>query len=129
MNLARDGWVLALLAAMVVLLVASLSGAYQLFGYTLVAFLGMMAARGFVSRDRVTWVPPILATVVLLVAFAGIFRYERAAVQSAADTMLGFQPGTAFLVYGIWVPALFTMALSFTLVFDRLTHDTRGGRQ
>jgi hypothetical protein len=125
MKMARDGWVLALLAAMVVLLIASLLGAYRLFGYTLAAFLGVLAARGFAERDRVTWVPPLVATLVLMVAFAGMFRYERAPVQSVADTVLGFQPATALLIYGIWIPAFFTMGLGFTLVFDRLT----GGRQ
>jgi hypothetical protein len=128
MNMARDGWVLILLVAMVVLLIASLIGAYQLFGYTLVAFLGVIAARGFVERDRVTWVPPIVATLVLLMAFAGIFRYERTPVHDAADTVLGFQPATAFLIYGIWIPAFFTLGLSFALVFDRLTDGTRGER-
>jgi len=129
MNAARDGWVLALLAIMMVLLVAGITGAYQLFGYALVAFLGVVTARGFAERDRVTWVPPIVVTLVLLLAFVGLFRYERAEVLSAADTLLGFQPATAFLIYGIWVPAFFTLGLSFTLVFDRLTDGNRGEQQ
>ena len=129
MNMARDGWVLGLLAVMVVLLMASLSGAYQVFGYALVAFIGMMIARGFAERDRLTWVPPLIATFVLLLAFTGLFRYERVPVHSVDDTVLGFQPATAFLVYGIWIPAFFTMGLSFALLFNRLTNDARGERE
>lgn len=123
-NLRRDGFVLVLLAVMLVLLGAALTGAYRVFGYALVGFLGLMAGRGFVRRrDPLTWAPPLLATVVLLVAFTGMFANESAAVQNADDTTLGFQPGTAFLIYGVWIPAFFTMAVSFALVFDRLSAD------
>jgi hypothetical protein len=52
-----------------------------------------------------------------------MFANESAAVQSAGDTILGFQPGTAFLIYGVWIPAFFTMGVGFALVFDRLNAD------
>jgi hypothetical protein len=121
-HLRRDGFVLALLIVMLVLLAAGLAGAYRVFGYTLVAFLGMLMALGFVRRgDGVTWVPPVVATTVLLMAFAGMFAAESTVVRDAGDTILGFQPGTAFLVYGVWIPAFFTMGVGFALVFDRLT--------
>jgi hypothetical protein len=110
-DLRRDGFVLALLVLMVVLLVSALAGSYRAFGYALVVFLG----------DPVTWAPPVLATTVLLVAFAGMFTYETAAVHDVHDTLLGFQKGTAFLIYGVWIPAFFTMGVTFALVFDRLT--------
>ena len=118
----RDGFVLALLLLMVVMLVAALSGAYRVFGYGLVTFLGMLAALGFVNRRHpVTWIPPLVATTVLLVAVTGMFLNEGATVTAVDDTLLGFQPGTAFLVYGVWIPAFFTMGLGFALVFDHLT--------
>jgi hypothetical protein len=120
-NLRRDGFMLGLLLVMVVLLVSALSGAYRVFGYTLVVFLSMLMGAGFVRRrDPVTWIPPLVASCVLFIGFAGLFANEGAAVSEAADTVLGFQPGTAFLVYVIWVPAFFTMGLSFALIFDRL---------
>jgi hypothetical protein len=34
---------------------------------------------------------------------------------------LGFQAGTAFVVYGIWLPAFFTLGVTYVLVFDRLS--------
>jgi hypothetical protein len=123
-NLRRDGFVLALSAVMLVLLVAGLAGAYRVFGFTLVAFLGMLMAMGFVRRgDAVTWAPPLIATAVLLVSFAGMFAFESAEVHGARDTVLGFQPGTAFLIYGVWIPAFFTMGVGFALVFDHLTDE------
>lgn len=123
-NLRRDGFVLGLLVVMLVLLVSGLAGAYRVFGYALVAFLGMFIGLGFVRQgDPVTWAPPAVATAVLLIAFAGLFANETAIVRDAGDTVLGFQPGTAFLIYGIWIPAFFTMGLSFAVVFDHLGHD------
>jgi hypothetical protein len=130
-NWRRDGVVLVLLGLMLALLVAALTGAYRAFGYTLVAFLGVLMGLGFVRRrEPVTWIPPVVATAVLLTAFTGMFANETAPVLSADDTVLGFQRGTAFLVYGVWIPAFFTMGLGFALVFDRLggeadTSDTR----
>lgn len=124
MNLRRDGLVVAVLVCMLVMLVAGLAGAYRVFGYALVAFLGTLMGLGFIRRgDRVTWLPPLLATTVLLVSLAGMFANESAVVRDASDTVLGFQRGTAFLIYGIWIPAFFTMGLSFALVFDRLADE------
>ena len=117
----RDGFPLGLLVLLVVLLVAALTGAYRVFGYALVALIGMLVSLGFVRRgDRRTWWPPAVATAVLVISFAGMFAYEAVPVTSAADTVLGFQPGTAFLVYGVWLPSFFTLAVSFALIFDRL---------
>lgn len=129
-DLRRDGFALGLLILMVVLLGSALSGAYRFFGYTLVLFLGMLMGLGFVRRgDRVTWAPPIIAASVLMISFAGMFANEGMVVASIEDTVLGFQPATAFLVYGVWIPAFFTMGLGFTAIFDRLSDDDpeRGG--
>lgn len=121
LDLRRDGVVIVLLALMLVMLAAALTGAYRAFGYALVVFLGALMGLGFVRRgDPLTWAPPLVATVVLLAAFTGMFANEAAVVRDAGDTLFGFQPGTAFLVYGVWIPAFFTMGLSFALVFDRL---------
>lgn len=135
-ELRRDGFVLLLLAVMLVLLASALGGAYRVFGYALVMFLGLMTGLGFIRRhDPLTWAPPVLTTAVLLVAFTGMFSNESAIVHSAADTTLGFQPGTAFLIYGVWIPAFFTMGVGFALVFDRLSagdassSDTKRGRR
>jgi hypothetical protein len=112
---------ITLLVVMLLMLTAALTGRYRVFGYGLVAFLGMLMGLGFVrGGNRATWGPPIVATFVLLLAFSGMFLYEDAPVRDAADTLLGFQPGTAFLVYGVWIPAFFTMGLGFTLLFDHL---------
>jgi hypothetical protein len=128
-NLRRDGFVIVLLLLMLVLLASALTGAYRVFGYTLVAFLGMLMGLGFVRRrDPVTWVPPLLATAVLAVAFTGMFTNEHAVVAHPGDTVLGFQRGTAFLVYGVWIPAFFTMGLAFALLFDRLSDEHEGSR-
>ena len=117
----NDALILLLLAALVVMLAAALTGAYQVFGYGLVAAIGLTAALGFVrSGVPASWVPPAVATLVLLVSFAGMFAYEQVPVLAPADTWGGFQPGTAFLVYGVWLPAFVTLALGFALVFDRL---------
>jgi hypothetical protein len=120
-----DRFVMALLAVMVAMLAAAVTGAYRVFGYALVTFLGMLMGLGFVRRgDRATWGPPATAISVLLVAFTGMFLNESSPVESSADTVLGFQAGTAFLVYGVWIPAFFTMGLGMTLSFDRLArHD------
>lgn len=118
----RDRFVLCLLALMLVMLGSALAGAYRVFGYVLVLFLGMLMGLGFVRRrDAATWAPPLVATSVLLVSLSGLFAYEHTAVSDVSETVLGFQPGTAFLIYGIWIPALFTLGVSFALVFPRLT--------
>jgi hypothetical protein len=121
-NLRRDGLVLVLLALITVMLISGLAGAYHVFGYALVALLGTLAGLGFVRRgDPLTWVPPLIVTTVLVSSFAGMFAYESSVVGDANDTVLGFQPGTAFLVYGVWIPAFFTLGVSFAVVFDRLS--------
>ena len=127
----RDGVVLVLLAMMLVMLAAAMTGAYRVFGYALVLLIGALMTLGFARRgDPMTVVPAVLASGVLLLAFTGMFATEHTPVLSVDDTVLGFQPGTAFLVYGIWIPAFFTMALSFALVFNRLmTSDDRAGQK
>jgi hypothetical protein len=132
----RDGFVLLLLAVMLVMLGAALTGAYRTFGYALVAFVGLLTGLGCIRRgDPLTWAPPVVATVVLVAAFVGMFANETAVVRQSDDTILGFQPGTAFLVYGVWIPAFFTMGVGFALIFDRLNAvderdrpPTEGGR-
>jgi len=117
-----DRFILLLLTALVLMLGAALTGAYQLFGYALVGAIGVTAALGFVRTGvPSSWVPPVMATVVLLGSFIGMFRFEHATVASPADTWWGFQPGTAFLIYGVWIPAFFTLALGYALVFDRVS--------
>ena len=121
-NLRRDGFVLLLLLVMLLMLGAALSGAYRVFGYALVALLGLLMALGFVRRgDPVTWLAPFIATTILVGAFVGMFANETAIVRDVGDTWLGFQPGTAFLIYGVWITPFFTMGVSFALLFDRLS--------
>ncbi len=121
MDLRTDGPVLALFLLALVLLGAGLTGAYRLFGYALVAFLGVLFGIGFVRKAApVTWVPPVVATAVLLASFVGLFAYEADPVRHLGDTVLGFQRGTAFLVYGVWLPAFFTLGVAFALVFPHL---------
>lgn len=131
LDLRRDGTVLMLLALMLVMLGAALTGTYRVFGYALVALLGALMTLGFGRRgDPVTLVPPVLATTVLLVAFSGMFATEQTLVLSARDTVLGFQPGTAFLVYGVWIPAFFTVGIGFAAVFNRImAADDRADQQ
>lgn len=122
-NLRRDGFVLLVLAVLTLMLAAAVTGAYRVFGYGFVALLGLLLAIGFARPgDRRTWWPPVLATSVLAVAFTGMFRFEAQPVRQVADTWLGFQAGTAFLIYGVWIPAFFTLGLSFALLFNRLEH-------
>jgi hypothetical protein len=125
----RDGVVIILLIGFIALLAAALTGAEQIFGYGLVLVLGLFVGLGFVRRhDPLTWIPPALAVVVLLVAFRGMFANQDVPVTSAADTVGGFQAATAYLVYGLWIPAFFTMGLAFSLLFDRLSDDANGSR-
>lgn len=120
-DLRRDAVVLVLFAVMLVMLGAALSGAARVFGYALVALLGAFLTLGFGRRgDPVTFIPPAVATTVLIVALHGMFARELIPVEGPGDTVLGFQPGTAFLVYGVWIPAFFTLGLGFALVFERL---------
>ena len=55
----------------------------------------------------------------------GLFLYQDAPVRSVGDTVGGFQVGTAFLIYGVWIPAFFTLGVGFALVFDRLDDPSR----
>ena len=73
-DLRRDGFALGILALLVVLLAAGLTGTSRVFGYGLVAFFGLFAGLGFVRRgDPVTWWPPAVVTAVLLLSFMGMF--------------------------------------------------------
>ena len=132
-NLRRDGYVLALFVLMAVLLVSGLSGAYQVFGYALMAYIGISLAMGYVRSGRpITWVPPLVTTALLFIALIGMFAYQSTPVFDAGDTVLGFQPGTAFLIYVLWVPAFFTLSLGFVWIFRQWLGDgadEQGGRR
>jgi hypothetical protein len=125
----RDGVVIALLVGFVALLAAALTGATQTFAYGLVVVLGIFVGLGFIRRhDPLTWAPPVLAVLTLLIAFAGMFANQDVPVTSAADTVGGFQAASAYLVYGLWIPAFVTMGVGFSLLFDRLSDDVDGSR-
>jgi len=120
-NFQRDRVALAVLTLAIVMIASGLAGNSRVFGYSVVLFIGLLAGLGFArQRDARTWWPPIVATLVLLVSLAGAFAFESVPVEGVADTVLGFQAGTAFLVYGVWIPAFFTLGLTYVLVFDRL---------
>ena len=126
----RDGFIGVLLVVMLLMLGAALTGAYRMFGYGFVALVALLLAAGFVQdAERPTWWPPVLATTVLVVALTGLFAMEATPVNTAADTWLGFQPGTAFLIYGVWIPPFFTIGLTFALVFDRLRRSDEGSAE
>jgi hypothetical protein len=117
----QDVVVALLFILMAVLLVSGLTGAHWVFAYGTVAWLGMLAGVGFVrAAEPFTWFAAIMAFTCLLLGMTGVLLNESVIVRSAADTVLGFHPGTASLVYGIWVPPLFTLGLAFVLLFDRL---------
>jgi hypothetical protein len=125
----RDGVVIILLIGFIALLAAALTGAEQVFAYGLVLVLGLFVGLGFVRRhDPLTWIPPALVVGVLLVAFRGMFANQDVPITSAVDAVGGFQAATAYLVYGLWVPAFFTMGLAFSLLFDRLSGDVDESR-
>jgi hypothetical protein len=91
------------------------------FGYAVVLFVGLLAGLGFVRlHARPTWWPPAVATLVLLVSLTGAFMFEASPVNDVGDTTLGFQTGTAFVIYGVWLPALFTLGVTYVLLFDYL---------
>jgi hypothetical protein len=116
--------VLALLGGMLVMLGGALTGHEQIFAYGMVAVLGFLMAIGFVRRRApVTWAPPAAAVLALLIALTGMFATRSAEVTSSADTVGGFHPGTAFLVFGLWIPAFLTLGVGFALVFDHLSDD------
>jgi hypothetical protein len=57
-----------------------------------------------------------------------MFANQDVPVTSAADTVGGFQAASAYLVYGLWIPAFVTMGVGFSLLFDRLSDDVDGSR-
>jgi hypothetical protein len=132
-NLRRDGHIVALFILMVVLLVSGLAGAYQVFGYALMAYIGVSLAMGYVRSGRpITWVPPVVTTVLLFISVIGMFAYQSTPVLSADDAVLGFQLGTTFLIYVLWVPMFFTLSLGFVWIFGDWigdTSDDEGGDQ
>lgn len=113
--------VFALLLVAVTMLGAAVTGSPTVFAFGTIVVLGLLAGLAFVRQsDAMTWAPPILATLVLTVAMTGLFLDQATPVHAVGDTVGGFQAGTAFLIYGIWVPAFFTLGLGFAAVFHRL---------
>lgn len=116
-----DTVVLALLLVCVTLLAAALLGSPTVFAFGTVAVLGLLSGLAFVRHhDWTTWVPPLAATLVLVVAMTGVLLEHATPVHTVSDTVGGFQAGTAFLIYGIWIPAFFTLGVGFAVVFNRL---------
>jgi hypothetical protein len=123
-SFSRDGFVLLVAVLLLVMLGGGLTGDYRLFGYALVGLLGLLVGLAFVRQGRrVTWIPPIVATIVLALGMRGMFVNESVVVRSVADTVLGFHPGTAFLIYAVWIPAFFTLGVSFAVLFPQLADD------
>lgn len=117
----RDGAVGLLFFELLVLLVAGVAGWYHVFGVALVFTVGTFTAIGFARRDdRLSWGPPLAATIFLMAGLLGVFAYEDVVVRGVGDTTFGFHPATAFLVYLIWLPGFFTLGLTYTLTFERL---------
>ena len=117
----QDAFVLATFVLLIVMLAAGLTGAYGLFAYALVGLFGAFIGRGLLVRGAVaTWAVTIVAVLVLLGSVAGMLGQETFVVRSVEDTVLGFHPATAYLVYGIWIPAFFTLGVGFALVFEHL---------
>lgn len=120
-DLRRDAMALAVLALSIVMIGTGLTGHARVFGYAVALFIGVLAGRGFARpRDPLTWWPPVFATVVLVASLAGAFAFEATRVEAAADAVLGFQAGTAFVIYGVWLPAFFTLGVTSVLLFNRL---------
>jgi len=116
-----DRFVALMFVLILLLLGSGLVGAHRVFGYGIVLWLGVLAGLGFVRTGQPrTWLAAILVFVCLAIGMTGILFYESAVVSSTADTVLGFHPATAFLVYGIWAPGLFTLGVAFVLLFDQL---------
>lgn len=121
---AQDRYVGAMLILFVVLLWAGLTGSYVVFAYALAAMFGVLAGRGLGRRGvGATWVVVALVVVVLFPAMAGMLRYQSVVVRDVGDTVLGFHPATAILVYGVWIPAFLLLGVGFAILFDRLDHD------
>lgn len=110
--------------------VSALTGHEQVFGYALVAVLGLVMVLGFVRRRApITWAPPALAVLSLLIAITGMFATQGAEVSDVSDTVGGFHPGTAFLVYGLWIPAFLTLAVGSAIVFEHLAEEEPGEKK
>jgi len=121
---AQDRYVLAMFLLFLVLLVAGLTGAAQMFAYGLAALLGVVVGRGLGRRGvGATWVVVALFVAVVFGAMTGLFRYQSVVVRDVGDTVLGFHPATAILVYGLWIPAFITLGVGFAVLFDRLDHE------
>jgi len=126
-SLRRDGVVLLVFGLLVVMLWAGLAAESRVFAFAMTGLIGVFAAVGLVRRGRRrTWVPPILASVVLAISFAGMFARQADVVTGPQDTVLGFHPATAFLIYGLWIPAFFTLGVGFALTFTDDVHDESG---
>ncbi|MDH4124721.1 MAG: hypothetical protein OEW64_02240 [Gammaproteobacteria bacterium] len=124
-----DQVVALLFVIVLVLLVSGLTGAHWVFAYALVTWLGVLAGIGFIRPgDRRTWLAALLVFLGLALGMTGVLVNESVIVTTTADTVLGFHPGTASLVYGIWIPALFTIGLAFVLLFDRLIDSGNNSR-
>jgi len=125
----KDGVVGLLFILMLILLASGLLGAYQVFAYALVAWLGVLVGIGFArSGEPRTWLAAGVVFTCLVIGMTGILLNESVVVRSVADTVLGFHPGTASLIYGVWVPGVFSLGVGFVLLFDRLI-DSRHGDQ
>jgi len=110
-----------LFVLMLVLLASGLTGAHWVFAYAIVTWLGVLAGMGFARAGQPrTWFAAVLFFVVMFLGMTGILQNESAVVTSPADTVLGFQAGTASLIYGVWVPGFFTIGVAFVLLFNRL---------
>ena len=120
----RDGFVLGVLLLLIVMLGAGLTGAYRTFAYAFVGLAGLFTGLGFIRRGRpATYVPPIVATLMLAIGLTGMFVNESRVVESVDQTTLGFHPGTAFLIYVVWIPAFFTLGVSFAVLFHQVAGD------
>jgi hypothetical protein len=87
----------------------------------MVGGLGTLAGLGLVRRRQpLTWIATGVVFAGFFIGMNGLLRNESVVVRSPEDTLLGFQPGTAYLIYGIWVLAFFTLAGGFSLLFNRL---------
>jgi len=110
-----------LFVLVLVMLVSGLAGAHRVFAYAIVAWLGVLAGIGFVRKGEPrTWFAAALFLLCLALGMTGVLVNESVVVETVADTVLGFHPGTASLVYGVWAPGLFTLGVAFVLLFERL---------
>lgn len=124
----RGDLVVGVLFALILTMLASgLAGAHWVFAYAIVVWLGVLAGIGFVREGQPrTWIAAALVFLCLAAGMTGVLVNESVVVTGVADTVLGFHPGTAALVYGIWAPGLFTLGVAFVLLFDRLVDAGEG---